>query len=371
MRTNLHRIILSSLIASAMMMSGPILAQRSGRSTPNFGGNKDNGSIHRRENAGNYQRIEKNSSNKRPDNSSHPNFGNNRPSNGNNSGSRPNLDNKRPNRPNNGGNNSSRPNFDNKRPDKPNNSSRPNKPGFSYERPNRPNNGSRPNLDNKRPDKPNNGGHRPNKPNKPGFSYERPNKPHPDNGNHRPGFSYGPGVPPPPHNHNWSRPLPPPQRPYRPIGRPIPRPVPPHGYHPYVGAPVINTIIGLTFGTLYNATLDYLYTNGYEIDGYVDNTIYLRNVRELSFNWPDATMYYDTYGKLNSAQFIYSTSYNTTSRYNRLYNDLCRTYGSPVSSNMSGLSRTTTWYGGDARGYVTLEYDYSNGRYYTILSYGI
>ena len=52
-------------------------------------------------------------------------------------------------------------------------------------------------------------------------------------------------------------------------------------------------------------------------------------------------------------------------------NTLSMTYGSPVSASWNGAHRETIWYGGDARGYVSLEYDYSGGRYYTILSYGI
>ncbi|MGN1245334.1 MAG: hypothetical protein ACI4UN_01745, partial [Muribaculaceae bacterium] len=180
-----------------------------------------------------------------------------------------------------------------------------------------------------------------------------------------------PVVRPGTHRPNWSTPVPPPHRNYRPIGRPIPRPVPPHGYHPCHTAPVIHTILGITFGTLYNVSLDYLYNKGYEIDGYADNTVYLRNVPEMGYTWPDATIYYDGYGRLASSQFIYSTSFSATGRYDRLYHTLSMTYGSPVSSSWNGLHRETIWYGGDARGYVSLEYDYSGGRYYTILSYGI
>ena len=152
---------------------------------------------------------------------------------------------------------------------------------------------------------------------------------------------------------------------------PIPRPVPPHGYHPCHTAPVIHTILGITFGTLYNVSLDYLYNKGYEIDGYADNTVYLRNVPEMGYTWPDATIYYDSYGRLASSQFIYSTSFSALGRYDRLYHTLSMTYGSPVSASWNGAHRETIWYGGDARGYVSLEYDYSGGRYYTILSYGI
>lgn len=197
------------------------------------------------------------------------------------------------------------------------------------------------------------------------------------NGNHNGGVSHWPGYRPPSgpapvvrpgtHRPNWSTPVPPPHRNYRPIGRPIPRPVPPHGYHPCHTAPVIHTILGITFGTLYNASLDYLYSKGYEIDGYADNTVYLRNVPEMGYTWPDATIYYDSYGRLASSQFIYSTSFSALGRYDRLYHTLSMTYGSPVSASWNGAHRETIWYGGDARGYVSLEYDYSGGRYYTIL----
>lgn len=335
MRTTLRNILCSSLIASAMMMVEPLSAQIS-RPAPGMGSSRDNGAIHRRENPGNFERQ-----------------GNSRVVNRNDNNS------SRPSKP---GSDNRRPSFGNDRNNNNSNNNRPSRPSYG--------------SDNRRPNHPGNEGHRPGGPSnrptpkpKPGFSYERP-------GHHpapKPGFSYGrPGTPPPPphHAHNWSRPVPPPQRPYRPIGRPIPRPVPVYGYRPYASAPIINSILGLTFGTLYSATLDYLYNGGYEIDGYIDNTIYLRNVRELAYNWPDASIFYDSYGRLSSAQFIYSTSYNLLSRYDRLYSNLCRTYGPPMSSNISGFTRAITWYGGDARGFVTLEYDYSNGRYYTILSYG-
>lgn len=260
----------------------------------------------------------------------------------------------------------------NKRPSNPGNSG--NRPGNSGNH-----NGNRPGSSNGNNNRPGNSGNRPGNSgnhngNRPG--YGKPSNP---GGNHG-GVSHWPGYRPPSnpapsvrpvHNHNWSVPMPPPHRHYRPVGRPIPRPVPPHGYHPCHTAPVIRTILGITFGTLYNASLDYLYNKGYEIDGYADNTVYLRNVPELGYTWPDATIYYDCYGRMASSQFIYSTSFSATGRYDRLYHTLSLTYGTPVSATWNGSHRETIWYGGDARGYVSLEYDYSAGRYYTILSYGI
>ena len=250
------------------------------------------------------------------------------------------------------------------------------------------NNNKNNNKTNNRPSRPgNNGNHNGNS--KPGNNgnhngNHKPGKPGNNgihNGNHNSGVSHWPGYRPPSgpapvvrpgtHRPNWSTPVPPPHRNYRPVCRPIPRPVPPHGYHPCHTAPVIHTILGITFGTLYNVSLDYLYNKGYEIDGYADNTVYLRNVPEMGYTWPDATIYYDSYGRLASSQFIYSTSFSALGRYDRLYHTLSMTYGSPVSASWNGAHRETIWYGGDARGYVSLEYDYSGGRYYTILSYGI
>lgn len=276
-----------------------------------------------------------------------------------------NKTNNRPSKPGNTGNNSRPGNNGNSRPGNNGNHNGNSKPG---------NNG------NHNPGKPgNNGNHNPGKPGHNGNYKPGNNGNH--NGNHNSGVSHWPGYRPPSgpapvvrpgtHRPNWSTPVPPPHRNYRPIGRPIPRPVPPHGYHPCHTAPVIHTILGITFGTLYHASLDYLYNKGYEIDGYADNTVYLRNVPEMGYTWPDATIYYDSYGRLASSQFIYSTSFSALGRYDRLYHTLSMTYGSPVSASWNGAHRETIWYGGDARGYVSLEYDYSGGRYYTILSYGI
>lgn len=295
-----------------------------------------------------------------------------------------NKTNNRPSRPVNTGNNSRPGNNGNSRPGNGSNNSRPGNNGNH-------NGNSKPgNNGNYNPGKPgNNGNHNGNyNPGKPGNNgnhngNHKPGKPG-NNGihnGHNSGVSHWPGYRPPSgpapvvrpgtHRPNWSTPVPPPHRNYRPVCRPIPRPVPPHGYHPCHTAPVIHTILGITFGTLYNVSLDYLYNKGYEIDGYADNTVYLRNVPEMGYTWPDATIYYDSYGRLASSQFIYSTSFSALGRYDRLYHTLSMTYGSPVSASWNGAHRETIWYGGDARGYVSLEYDYSGGRYYTILSYGI
>lgn len=64
-------------------------------------------------------------------------------------------------------------------------------------------------------------------------------------------------------------------------------------------------------------------------------------------------------------QFIYSTSYDDSSRYSRLYSDLCSSYGPPVTYQQTRGGYECVWYGAGARNFVTLEYDMnyaSNGR---------
>ena len=139
----------------------------------------------------------------------------------------------------------------------------------------------------------------------------------------------------------------------------------PVGWHPYAGAPVIDRILGLMFGTLYDISLDHLYYNGYYIDGYADNIIYLRDVSMLNLYWPDVMLNYE-YGKLVNAQFIYHSSYYDRVRFDRAYYSLCRIYGSPVFDD----GMTASWYGGNSTGWVTLSLSSSYGDYYTTMSIG-
>ena len=167
-------------------------------------------------------------------------------------------------------------------------------------------------------------------------------------------------------NHNWSRPLPPPARPYRPAPYVWYRPVIPAGWVPYAGAPVIDRILGITFGTFFDTSLDYLYYNGYYIDGYADHIIYLRDVPLLNLIWDDVMLCYDDGNRLVNAQFIFVTPSYSTHRYDRVYRSLCRVYGQPVASTSEGIS----WYGGNSTGWVTLSMNSNLGHYYTTLSIG-
>ncbi len=171
-------------------------------------------------------------------------------------------------------------------------------------------------------------------------------------------------------NNDWRRPVMPPARAYRPERIWYYRPTVPASYRPYYGAPSIVSILGVDFGTLASSALNFLYYKGYDIDGYYDNVVYLRNVPLLSFTWPDVMMSYDPYSGFNYAQFVYSTPYYDRSRYNRIYRDLCATYGQPIGYN-GGSSMCISWYGGDGRGYVTLNLSSEGGRYYTSLSVGL
>ena len=207
------------------------------------------------------------------------------------------------------------------------------------------------------------------------------------NGGYRPGGNHGgykpshgnyhPGVNRP-HDHHgvivhrphsWVTPVAPPIRHFRPHHHHIIRPVIPVGWYPWHKAPVIRGILGLTFGTAYYASLDYLFDRGYEIDGYYDGIVYLRNIVEMRVTWPDVMLNYGTNNAFNSAEFHYSTSFDDLGRFNYVHRELCRIYGSPMSYNESRSGIQAVWYGGNSIGYVTLEYSYMAGRYYTTLSY--
>ncbi len=176
--------------------------------------------------------------------------------------------------------------------------------------------------------------------------------------------------------HHTHRPphMAPPPRPHRPNWRPYHRPVPPPSFRPYRGCPVIHGILGITFGSALHVSLDYLYNRGYVVDGYNNDVVYLSNVNELSFFWPDAVLYYGTNG-LTGSRFSYSTSYYDRTRYNQIYSTFVSQYGAPINYQATNNGYIATWFGYD-RGYVSLEFRpmYSSGghlRYYTTLSFGL
>ena len=168
------------------------------------------------------------------------------------------------------------------------------------------------------------------------------------------------------HSWSWSRPLPPPARPYRPAIYEWYRPVIPYGWAPYSGAPIIDRILGLTFGSLFDTSIEYLYYNGYEIDGYADHIIYLRDVLLLNHLWDDVMLSFDAGDRLVNAQFVYHSSSYNNYRYRKIYNSLTRVYGAPITSDSRGIS----WYGGGCTGWITLSTHIDLGHHYMTLSIG-
>lgn len=266
---------------------------------------------------------------------------------GNRPGSNPGHNSGRPdgNRPGNNGNNG------NNRPGS--------NPGHNPGRPdgNRPGNNGNHNGNN-RP------GHNPGRPghdfghggNRPGHNPGRP-------GDHRPGYGR-PGGPhhfaPPPHRPHYARPWAPPR--------------PPRGWRPGRVYPTFSTVLGITFGSAFDISLAYLLNNGYNVYSYGNNIVYLNNVNQLNLLWPDASLYYGSRG-LDRGEFIYSTSYYDTVRYNEAYARLVAAYGAPVSTSYPSNGMQTCWFGNDGR-FVTLQFLPTYGadgimRYYTTLSFGL
>jgi hypothetical protein len=166
-------------------------------------------------------------------------------------------------------------------------------------------------------------------------------------------------------SHNWTRPLPPPVRVHRPAPWVWYRPVVPAGWRPYYSAPVIDRILDIMFGTYYYDSLNHLYCNGYYIDGYADNVIYLREVPMLGLYWSDAMLNYRD-NRFANAQFVYYSDRYDDARYNIVMHKLSRIYGTPVCRD--GV--TVSWYGSDGIGYVTLSMMSDPTGYYTTMSIG-
>ncbi|MCM1110194.1 MAG: hypothetical protein NC336_03195 [Clostridium sp.] len=243
-------------------------------------------------------------------------------------------------------------------------------------RPGNQNNGQRPgnNGGNNQPQRPpqNNGNHQGN--NRPGNNSGHSQPQRPPQNNHRPQPQPSrPGVRPP------SRPggymTPPPARPYRPVVHSwhSPVPPPPPSWRPGPRVPRVSTILGIAFGTALATSIDMLLNSGYNVDGYQNGVVYLRDVNQLNNLWPDAMLYYDN-GALVGSQYSYSTPYSDRARYSMVYNALMSAYGAPVSVTTPAYGATlATWYT-PGSGYITLGYapETCDGamRFYTTLRVG-
>ncbi|MDE6854617.1 MAG: ABC transporter permease, partial [Muribaculaceae bacterium] len=195
---------------------------------------------------------------------------------------------------------------------------------------------------------------------RPNHTNHRPNRPnhHPNRPNHRP------GTPPPPprkHKHNY--------RHHVPFFGAYHRPVPPPHHYNCHGGPTFGTILGVALGTAINISLNTLINNGYNVSSYGNNVVYLTNVPQMNFYWPDAALYYNN-GILTGSQFTYATPYYDTSRYNSLYSTFISQYGYPASTVNNGHTMSATWYGPSNR-FVTISFTSQYGNnFYTTLSFG-
>ncbi|MCM1005639.1 MAG: hypothetical protein NC402_05005 [Prevotella sp.] len=268
----------------------------------------------------------------------------------NNSATRPAVQQPRPNTNLLPGGNTTRPNHNNNH--KPGTGAVTNRPGNNHSinpphRPNRPTNPGRPG---------NPGG---NSVHKPGGWASAP----------RPHFNYrNPGYRPPrPGGGYWGVPAPNPYR-IRYWAPPVPRYV-----RVLPSVPSIGTILGLTFGSFIDAGINTLFNAGYNIAGYYDNAIYLTNVRQLGFLWPEVMVQYND-GLMNGTQFYNWSATPDQAMYYNLYNQLTARYGNPVDVAYSNSSPTATWWAGGNTGYITLSYGYGPSasgmnNYYTSLTY--
>lgn len=199
---------------------------------------------------------------------------------------------------------------------------------------------------------------------RPSSNAHAPNHIHGNHNNmvaHRPGLN----VPPPP-----------PRRPLPPVfnashyRRPM---APPSMFRPRYHINPLQSILGFTYGTALAASLNALNRIGCQIDGYANNSVYLRNVSALNYMWPDATLYYNN-GYLTASSFSYSTSRYDLTRYNSVFAHLSNMYGAPVSMTNGRESMSATWWGYDNQ-YITLSIQRQKSigghlRYYTSLLMG-
>lgn len=169
------------------------------------------------------------------------------------------------------------------------------------------------------------------------------------------------------------RPMRPAYRPGRPIYQPWIRPIRPAAWRPVRVIPAIRPLFGLNFGMGINLSITMLNNNGYTVQGYGNEVIYLNNVNELNYIWPEGMLYYEN-GGLARTQLYYSTPNYDTRRYGNIYSKLYAQYGSPVSTNLPGGGVQATWFSNDGS-YVQLEFSSrptygGSNQFFTTLTFG-
>lgn len=147
------------------------------------------------------------------------------------------------------------------------------------------------------------------------------------------------------------------------------RPSLPSSYRPNPRYPIISSVLGVSFGTYLNSSISYWRNAGYAYEVYEGEAI-LSNVRELGYRWPVAYVNYDNYGRMTDVQFQYIANGFSKNRFYTLRRTLDTRYGVPVAINNDARGSQYTWYGGDGRGFVTLEFYWDYNQSFTTLSYG-
>lgn len=166
---------------------------------------------------------------------------------------------------------------------------------------------------------------------------------------------------------SWAKPIRPSVRPWRPSTIWVYRPIVTVNISHYSSYPTIGGILGLTWGTSFSNALNYLYYNGYYIDGFMDNIVYLTDVELLDYDWDDVMLQFNGNNRLDYVELVTWSDNYDTSRFFSLYNYLCSIFGSPVSYTNSMYS----WYGGDGIGFVNLGLQYEYGYTHTVLAFGV
>ena len=131
---------------------------------------------------------------------------------------------------------------------------------------------------------------------------------------------------------------------------------------------MFGTILGVALGTAISVSINNLLNSGYTVSSYGDDVVYLQDVPQMNYSWPDAALYYNN-GRLYGSQFTYPSPYYDMSRYNNLYNVFTSQYGAPVQVLNRGGRMSASWFGAGNR-YVTLSFGLNWRSYYTTLSFG-
>jgi hypothetical protein len=84
--------------------------------------------------------------------------------------------------------------------------------------------------------------------------------------------------------------------------------------------------------------------------------------------WPTGALYYNSTG-LYSSQFEYVTNSNHQRIFNIASSNITARFGRPLSTERTSNGASSTWWGGDSQGYITLSYSIGYTSYGSIEGY--